>query len=177
MSMQRETLNYLFFSTCACSYCLDSSLNRTKASGKVLVCRHAESSTDSKLEKSVIVKQAGGVGMILIDEADKDVAIPFVIPSAVVGRRIGNHILSYINRTRSVLQIGIWSFHCACSVFEFFRFPDLYYPVIVNSIPKSRIFPAKTVLGSQPAPRVTAFSSKGPNALTPEILKVNFQIS
>lgn len=36
------------------------------------------------------------------------------------------------------------------------------------------IFSAKTVLGSQPAPKITAFSSKGPNALTPEILKVNF---
>lgn len=94
-------------------------MNRTKASGKILVCQHAESSTDSKLEKSVIVKQAGAVGMILIDETNKDVAVPFVIPSAVVGRRIGNHILSYINRTRSVSQIGLWSLLCACSAFEF----------------------------------------------------------
>lgn len=53
-------------------------------------------------------------------------------------------------------------------------FPDLFCSVIINRISKSRIFPAKTVLGSLPAPRVTAFSSKGPNALTPEILKVNF---
>ncbi|KAI8008774.1 Subtilisin-like protease SBT3.6 [Camellia lanceoleosa] len=35
----------------------------------------------------------------------------------------------------------------------------------------ARIFSAKTVLGSQPAPQIAAFSSKGPNALTPEILK------
>ncbi|BBH08137.1 hypothetical protein Prudu_020251 [Prunus dulcis] len=41
----------------------------------------------------------------------------------------------------------------------------------VHSKPMSRIFPAKTVLGLKPAPRVTAFSSKGPNSLTPEILK------
>jgi len=39
-------------------------------------------------------------------------------------------------------------------------------------MPLARISRAKTVLGVQPAPRVAAFSSKGPNALTPEILKV-----
>lgn len=67
------------------------------------MCRHAESSTESKLQKSVVVKEAGGAGMILVDEADKDVAIPFVIPAAMVGRRTGNLILSYVNRTRFVL--------------------------------------------------------------------------
>ncbi|KAM3710047.1 hypothetical protein ACJW31_02G220000 [Castanea mollissima] len=127
-----------YFTPYQSSYCLESSLNRTKARGKVLVCRHVESSMESKLEKSVVVKEAGGVGMILVDEADKDVAIPFQIPAAIVGRGTGDQILAYVNRTRK---------------------------------PVSRIFPAKTILGSQPAPRVAAFSSKGPNALTPEILK------
>ncbi|XP_024024475.1 subtilisin-like protease SBT3.5 [Morus notabilis] len=131
-------VNAGYFTPYQSSYCLESSLNSTKARGKVLVCRHAESSMESKLEKSIVVKEAGGVGMILIDEEDKNIAIPFTIPSAIVGRRTGAHILSYINRTRT---------------------------------PLSRIMPAKTVLGSQPAPRVAAFSSKGPNALTPEILK------
>lgn len=41
--------------------------------------------------------------MILVDETDKDVAIPFVIPAAMVGKRIGNRILSYINHTQYVL--------------------------------------------------------------------------
>ncbi|XP_059644251.1 subtilisin-like serine-protease S [Cornus florida] len=127
-----------YFTPYQSSYCLESSLNSTKARGKVLVCQHAESSAESKLAKSMIVKQAGGVGMILVDEADKDVAIPFVIPAAIVGKLTGNRILSYINHTRK---------------------------------PMSRIFSAKTVLGSQPAPRVASFSSRGPNALTPEILK------
>lgn len=127
-----------YFTPYQSSYCLESSLNSTKARGKVLVCRHAESSMESKLEKSEVVKEAGGVGMILVDEADKDVAIPFGIPAAIVGQRIADWILSYVNQTRK---------------------------------PVSRIFPAKTILGSQPAPRVAGFSSKGPNALTPEILK------
>ncbi|KAM0975071.1 subtilisin-like serine-protease S [Malus sylvestris] len=127
-----------YFTPYQSSYCLESSLNRTKARGKVLVCRHAESSTESKLTKSMLVKKAGGVGMVLIDGADKGIAVPFVIPSAIVDQRIGHRILSYIKRTRK---------------------------------PMSRILPAKTILGLKPAPRVTAFSSKGPNSLTPEILK------
>ena len=69
-----------------------------------MVCRHAESSVESKREKSIVVKEAGGVGMILIDETGKNVAIPFLIPSAIVGMRTGNHILSYINRTRSFFR-------------------------------------------------------------------------
>ncbi|KAI3865900.1 hypothetical protein MKX03_024050 [Papaver bracteatum] len=127
-----------YFTPYQSSYCLESSLNSTKARGKVLVCRHAESTSESKLAKSKIVRDAGGSGMILIDEVDKDVAIPFVIPAAIVTSEIGDKILSYINHTRS---------------------------------PTTQIFSAKTVIGSLPAPRVTAFSSKGPNSLTPEILK------
>ncbi|KAJ6293331.1 hypothetical protein OIU78_025336 [Salix suchowensis] len=127
-----------YFTPYQSSYCLESSLNITKARGKVLVCRIAEGSSESKLEKSKVVKEAGGAGMVLIDEADKDVAIPFVIPSAIVGKEIGRKILSYIKNTRK---------------------------------PMSKISCAKTVLGSQPAPRIASFSSKGPNSLTPEILK------
>ncbi|KDP24910.1 hypothetical protein JCGZ_24288 [Jatropha curcas] len=127
-----------YFTPYQSSYCLESSLNSTKASGKVLVCLQADSSTESKLAKSKVVKQAGGVGMVLIDEADQDVAIPFAIPSAIVGKEIGNKILSYIKDTRN---------------------------------PIAKISRAKAVLGSQPAPRIAAFSSKGPNAVTPEILK------
>lgn len=66
------------------------------------MCRHAESSTESKVLKSKIVKAAGGVGMILIDETDQDVAIPFVIPSAIVGKKTGEKILSYLRTTRFV---------------------------------------------------------------------------
>lgn len=64
------------------------------------MCRHAESTSESKLAKSKIVRDAGGSGMILIDEVDKDVAIPFVIPAAIVTSEIGDKILSYINHTR-----------------------------------------------------------------------------
>lgn len=45
---------------------------------------------------------------------------------------------------------------------------------MLNSKPMSKILRAKTVIGAQSAPRVAAFSSRGPNALNPEILKVEF---
>ncbi|KAG8373573.1 hypothetical protein BUALT_Bualt11G0038500 [Buddleja alternifolia] len=46
-----------------------------------------------------------------------------------------------------------------------------YFTPYQSRNPTSKILSAKTVLGSQAAPRVAPFSSKGPNALTPEILK------
>ncbi|XP_038971936.1 subtilisin-like serine-protease S isoform X2 [Phoenix dactylifera] len=127
-----------YFTPYQSSFCLDSSLNKTKARGKVLICRHSGSPSESRLAKSLVVKKAGGVGMILIDEAESDVAVPFAIPAASVGRADAARILSYVNQTRK---------------------------------PRSLILPAKTIIGSRPAPRVVAFSSKGPNYLTPEILK------
>jgi len=151
---------------------VDSSLNKTKATGKVLVCRHAEYSSESKLEKSRIVKEAGAVGMILIDEANQGVATPFVIPSAIVGTKTGELILSYINNTRFVVLYLIEIEHTIFHILLLFFFSLTQHRIMVNSMPVSRISKAKTVLGVQPAPRVAAFSSKGPNALTPEILKV-----
>ncbi|KAK1388218.1 hypothetical protein POM88_016396 [Heracleum sosnowskyi] len=59
--------------------------------------RHVESSTESKLQKSVVVKEAGGVGMILIDEADKDVAIPLVSSHFGV---FNNHSAFILNKSQ-----------------------------------------------------------------------------
>ncbi|KAG1363283.1 putative Subtilisin-like protease SBT3.6 [Cocos nucifera] len=128
-----------YFTPYQSSFCLDGSLNETRARGKVLICRHSGSLSESRLAKSLVVKKAGGVGMILIDEVENDVAVPFVIPAASVGKAVGARILSYVDQTRK---------------------------------PRSFILPAKTIIASRPpAPRVAAFSSKGPNYLTPEILK------
>lgn len=57
------------------------------------------------MAKSKVVQQAGGVGMILIDELGFDVAVPFVIPSTIVGRSTGERILSYVNSTRFVSHL------------------------------------------------------------------------
>jgi PA domain len=79
---------------------LDSSLNETKVKGKILVCRHSESSPDSRVQKSEIVKRAGASGMILIDATNYQVAAPFVLPATSVDREAGDKIISYLNTTR-----------------------------------------------------------------------------
>ncbi|KAL6603008.1 hypothetical protein ACP70R_043369 [Stipagrostis hirtigluma subsp. patula] len=127
-----------YFTPYQSSFCLDSSLNRTKARGKILICRHSESSSESRISKSMTVKKAGAAGMILIDETGYHVANHFALPGTAVGKEMGDGILSYIKNTRYA---------------------------------STMILPAKTILGSQNAPQVAAFSSRGPNSLTPEILK------
>ncbi|KAH0470329.1 hypothetical protein IEQ34_000052 [Dendrobium chrysotoxum] len=127
-----------FFTPYQSSFCLDSSLNKTMARGKALICHHSGSYSESRIGKSIVVKKAGGIRMILVDETENDVALPFVILAVIVGKRTGERIQHYVTRTK---------------------------------IARSLILPAKTVIGSRRAPRVAAFSSKGPNLLTPGILK------
>lgn len=44
----------------------------------------------------------------------------------------------------------------------------------MNRNPTATILSSKMVFGSKAAPQVAPFSSKGPNSVTPEILKVKF---
>lgn len=82
------------------SFCLDSSLNKTMARGKILICHHSGSSSESRIGKGIVVKKAGGVGMILVDEIESDVALPFAIPAATVGKRAGERIQHSVRRTK-----------------------------------------------------------------------------
>lgn len=50
-----------YFTPWPSSYCLENSLNNTKARGKISECQYVESSTDSELAKWVVVREAGGV--------------------------------------------------------------------------------------------------------------------
>ncbi|KAG0461400.1 hypothetical protein HPP92_021359 [Vanilla planifolia] len=94
-----------YFTPYQSSFCLDSSLNETKIRGKAVVCWHSGSSSESRFAKSLVVKEAGGVGMILIDKRGDDVAVPFIIPAATIGREAGNIVLSYVNRTRGPMSL------------------------------------------------------------------------
>uniref|UniRef100_J3MFZ2 Inhibitor I9 domain-containing protein n=1 Tax=Oryza brachyantha TaxID=4533 RepID=J3MFZ2_ORYBR len=89
-----------YFTPYQSSFCLDSSLNRTKVRGKILICHHTKGSSDSRVSKSMVVKEAGALGMILIDEMEDHVANHFTLPGTVVGKTPGDKILSYINSTR-----------------------------------------------------------------------------
>ncbi|KAI5447091.1 hypothetical protein KIW84_014805 [Lathyrus oleraceus] len=54
------------------SFCKNNTLDPTLINGKIVICT-IENFTDKREEKSIIVKQGGGVGMILIDHNAKEV--------------------------------------------------------------------------------------------------------
>ena len=53
-------------------------LDQTLVKGKIVVCT-IETFTDNRREKSIFLRQAGAVGLILIDPSIKDVGFQFVI--------------------------------------------------------------------------------------------------
>ncbi|XP_059633093.1 subtilisin-like protease SBT1.7 [Cornus florida] len=120
------------------SLCLTGSLVPGKVAGKIVVC---DRGLNSRVQKGVVVKDAGGVGMILTNTAsygEELVADAHLIPTVDVGQTKGDLIKNYI-------------------------FSD--------SNPTATISFDGTQLGVQPSPVVAAFSSRGPNPITPGILK------
>uniref|UniRef100_A0A803KR04 Uncharacterized protein n=2 Tax=Chenopodium quinoa TaxID=63459 RepID=A0A803KR04_CHEQI len=120
-------------------FCRQGELHGSRVFGKMVLC---ESGGTSGVAKSYAVQQAGGLGMILINQAtdgEQLMAFPFIIPASTVTYTAGNLIKNYMSSTAN---------------------------------PTARIMFRGTVTGPSPsAPRVAAFSSRGPNLITPEILK------
>ncbi|XP_050204678.1 subtilisin-like protease SBT5.3 [Mercurialis annua] len=116
--------------------CAQGSLEPSKVKGKIVYCAR---SFVFDVDKSFVVAQAGGVGVIFARSVLSDKVEPHFIPTTAIFEEDGEDILSYINSTRS--------------------------PVAYIS--------GGTVYGkaAAPAPVVAAFSSTGPNSITPEILK------
>lgn len=118
--------------------CMTDTLRPEKVSGKIVVC---DRGSNSRVQKGSVVKNAGGVGMILANTdiyGEELVADAHVLPAAAVGQKSGNSIKKYV-----------------------FTDPN----------PTGVITFGGTQLGVQPSPVVAAFSSRGPNPVTPEILK------
>ncbi|CAD6237223.1 unnamed protein product [Miscanthus lutarioriparius] len=108
------------------SLCLPGSLDPDKVKGKIVVCVRG---VNARVEKGFVVKQAGGVGMVLCNDASTG---DTVLADA--------HVLA--------------AAHCAYS----------HNPLgYINATDAS--------FGVKPAPKIAAFSSRGPNAITPQILK------
>ncbi|KAK9697326.1 hypothetical protein RND81_08G030300 [Saponaria officinalis] len=119
--------------------CLPGSLNPSLVKGKVVIC---DRGINARVEKGEVVKEAGGVGMILANTAasgEELVADAHMIPAVAVGMKVGNVIREYVrkagNKATAMLSFG------------------------------------GTVLNVRPSPVVAAFSSRGPNLVTPEIMK------
>ncbi|XP_068664348.1 subtilisin-like protease SBT1.8 [Aristolochia californica] len=118
--------------------CLPGSLDKSLVTGKVVLC---DRGINARVEKGAVVKEAGGVGMILANTAasgEELVADSHLLPAVAVGRKVGDEIRKYVRSVRN---------------------------------PKAVLSFGGTVLNVRPSPVVAAFSSRGPNTVTPEILK------
>ncbi|XVF05194.1 hypothetical protein REPUB_Repub05bG0150800 [Reevesia pubescens] len=119
------------------SFCKNNTLDAALIKGKIVVCT-IETITDIRREKSIVIRQGGGVGMILIDPSAKDVGFQFVLPGTLIGQEEAILLQQYMATDKN---------------------------------PVARIYPTITVLNTKPAPAMAAFSSMGPNVITPDIIK------
>ncbi|KAF3951276.1 hypothetical protein ACB098_10G161000 [Castanea mollissima] len=120
------------------SLCLDGTLDRHIVEGKIVICDRGIS---PRVQKGQVVKEAGGVGMILSNTANNGeelVADCHLLPAVAIGETEGKAIKRYVSTSPN-----------ATASFAFLG----------------------TRLGIRPSPVVAAFSSRGPNFLTLEILK------
>ncbi|KAI3495695.1 hypothetical protein L1887_38041 [Cichorium endivia] len=118
--------------------CLPRSLEPDLVRGKVVLC---DRGLNPRAEKGAVVKEAGGIGMILANTAasgEELVADSHLLPAMAVGRKVGDEIREYLTTEAK--------------------------PTVVLTF-------GGTVLGVKPSPVVAAFSSRGPNKVTPQILK------
>ncbi|KAL8128456.1 hypothetical protein V2J09_017611, partial [Rumex salicifolius] len=124
----------------ATSLCMENSLDPAEVKGKIVIC---DRGSNPRVAKGLVVKKAGGVGMILANGATNGeglVADAHLIPACAVGADAGDLIKSYVSNSKKT----------AATATILFR---------------------GTTIGVKPAPVVASFSGRGPNGLNPEILK------
>ncbi|KAG0453916.1 hypothetical protein HPP92_025220 [Vanilla planifolia] len=118
--------------------CMENSLDPKIVRGKIVVCDRGSS---ARVAKGVVVRDAGGVGMILangVSNGEGLIADAHVIPACATGVQEGDVLKSYIAG---------------------------------NPNPTATLAFRGTVVGVKPAPVVASFSGRGPNGLTPAVLK------
>nr|CAB3445999.1 unnamed protein product [Digitaria exilis] len=118
--------------------CMIGALDPKKVKGKIVVCLRG---INARVAKGEAVKQAGGAGMVLANDAstgNEIIADAHVLPATQIKYSDGVILYSYLNSTKN---------------------------------PTGFITKPATILGAKPAPFMAAFSSQGPNTITPEILK------
>ncbi|KAK4764036.1 hypothetical protein SAY87_013474 [Trapa incisa] len=129
--------------------CLDASLDPTLVKGKIVLC---DRGINSRVAKGEVVKKAGGVGMILANgvfDGEGLVADCHVLPAASIGAIAGDEIRRYIEATAAATRKSKSSLRT----------------------PTATIVFKGTHVGIRPAPVVASFSARGPNPVSPEILK------
>ncbi|KAL6883446.1 hypothetical protein ACP4OV_010860 [Aristida adscensionis] len=120
-------------------FCGNGTLDGVDVNGKIVLCDRGYDPTG--VAKARVVKAAGGVGMIMANDAVtgySTIAAELVLPGSHVSFVAGAAIKEYINSTAN---------------------------------PVAQIVFKGTVLGTSPAPAITSFSSRGPSVQNPGILK------
>ncbi|XP_075497030.1 subtilisin-like protease SBT1.3 [Primulina tabacum] len=120
------------------SMCLEGTLNPHSVAGKIVICDRGIS---PRVQKGQVVKDAGGIGMILSNTAangEELVADCHLLPAVAVGEMAGKSIKHY---------------------------------ALSNRYATATLAFLGTKLGIRPSPVVAAFSSRGPNLLSLEVLK------
>ncbi|KAK4368578.1 hypothetical protein RND71_012370 [Anisodus tanguticus] len=136
--MGKKLIGLVYSSDSSASLCLPGSLDPKTVRGKIVVC---DRGTNARVEKGLVVKEAGGGGMILantVESGEEMVADSHLLPALAVGRKVGDFIRQYVKTEKN--------------------------PVAVISF-------GGTVVNVKPSPVVAAFSSRGPNTVTPQIMK------
>ncbi|GER49153.1 subtilase family protein [Striga asiatica] len=121
--------------------CGEGSLSPEKTKGKIVFC--SGGGQDEEWIKGIRVAIAGGIGAIFGNsKADGDQFI--------------NNVYTHVLPATSV------SYSSALKIMEYIK---------STKNAKAKIVPATTILGAKPAPIVAPFSSSGPSAISPHILK------
>ncbi|KAL5698548.1 hypothetical protein ACHQM5_029574 [Ranunculus cassubicifolius] len=124
------------------SLCLDGSLDPKLVKGKIVLC---DRGVNPRPAKGEVVRKAGGLAMILANgvfDGEGLVADSHVLPATSVGASAGEEIRKYITVRAKT-----------------------------KAVPMATIMFKGTRVGVRPAPVIASFSARGPNSVTPEILK------
>ncbi|KAG9455068.1 hypothetical protein H6P81_007972 [Aristolochia fimbriata] len=88
------------------SFCKNNTLDSSLVKGKIVICA-IERFSDSRGLKARVVKELGGVGMILLDPMGIDVGFQFVIPTTIIGLDEAKQLLAYLSiEKNAVANIG-----------------------------------------------------------------------
>lgn len=128
--------------TADANLCIAGSLDPALVAGTVVLC---ERGTNGRVAKGAVVKAAGGLGMVLVNDpasGESLLADAHVLPAVALGNSALAPLTSYLTAASTATNAS------ASVVFDF----------------------AGTVLGV-PAPEMASFSSRGPNFPAPDVLK------
>ncbi|KAF6165987.1 hypothetical protein GIB67_012884 [Kingdonia uniflora] len=82
------------------SFCKENTLDSALIKGKIVVCT-IETVIDDRRSKSIVVREGGGVGMILIDPIAREVGFQFVIPATLIGQNEAKELQAYLTTEKN----------------------------------------------------------------------------